>query len=174
MNRKSDIDYYGELGVQQNATTKDITKAFRNKARHVHPDKNKSPDAAARFIKLKAAYDFLSDNSKRIQYDNERMQAKRDAQRYAAYSAQYNNMAAPKTGTSARKDDEEWDALNRGEAYYANYMKNKFAQQNKNRAESKKRKRGMDERLLHEWQQDARAKHERTVCNEGYIFGEIF
>ena len=103
-----------------------------------------------------------SDNAQRVTYDNERKQAERDRQRYAAFSAQYNNMAAPKAGATARRDDEEWDALNRGEAYYTQWMKNKFARE-KAKQETKKRKRGMDERLLREWQQDARSKHERTV-----------
>lgn len=167
MNHKSDYkpDYYAVLGVTEKATAKEIVKAFRNKARVIHPDKNLSADAAPRFIKLKQAYDFLNDNAKRVQYDNERIQTKRDEQRYAQFSAQYNTMAAPRTGNAARSADEEWDALNRGEAYYGQWMKNKFAAQRQQKTQNgnKKRKRGMDESLLREWQQDARAKHERTV-----------
>ena len=64
MNRKSVVDHYAVLGVPQTATEAEIKKAFRKKSLKVHPDKNPSKDAAALFIKLKAAYDFLSDNSK--------------------------------------------------------------------------------------------------------------
>ena len=64
MNRKSVVDHYAVLGVAPTATEAEIKKAFRKKSLKVHPDKNPSKDAATLFIKLKAAYDFLSDNSK--------------------------------------------------------------------------------------------------------------
>ena len=104
----------------------------------------------------------MNDYFQRVQYDHEKKQEERDRARYAQFSAQYNNMSQ-KTSNQARKDDEEWDALNRGEKYYTQWMKNKFAAQNANRQENKRRKRQMDESLLHQWQQDARDKHQRTV-----------
>ena len=36
-------------------------------------------------MKIKEAYDFLSNNAKRVEYDNKQAQQKRDAQRWAAY-----------------------------------------------------------------------------------------
>ena len=68
-----------------------------------------------------------------------------------------------KSTNQARKDDEEWDALNRGEKYYTQWIKNKFAAQQANRQQNKRQRRQMDESLLHQWQQDARDKHQRTV-----------
>lgn len=59
---------YEELDVPLNATKDEIRKAYRHKAQQMHPDKG--GDAAA-FQKLQAAYDVLSDNERRAQYDRD-------------------------------------------------------------------------------------------------------
>ncbi len=62
-------DLYQILGVERNATEAAIKKAFRHKARELHPDVNKSPNAEEEFKELNEAYDVLSDANKRAQYD---------------------------------------------------------------------------------------------------------
>jgi molecular chaperone DnaJ len=62
-------DYYELLGVSRDASDVDIKKAFYKKARTLHPDVNKAPDAEERFKELNEAYDVLSDSNKRAQYD---------------------------------------------------------------------------------------------------------
>ena len=62
-------DLYEVLGVARDATEADIKKAFRRKARELHPDVNKAADAEDQFKELNEAYDVLSDANKRAQYD---------------------------------------------------------------------------------------------------------
>ena len=64
-------DPYVTLGVSKNATAEEIKKAYRKLARELHPDVNQNnPSAAERFKDVTAAYDILSDKTKRARYDN--------------------------------------------------------------------------------------------------------
>jgi molecular chaperone DnaJ len=64
-------DYYSILGVDKNASSDDIKKAYRKKAMTYHPDKNPdNKDAELKFKEINEAYETLSDSSKRKNYDN--------------------------------------------------------------------------------------------------------
>jgi len=65
-------DYYEILGVQRNASSEDIKKAYRKLAREHHPDMVKESDKSAaekRFKEINEAYQVLSDPQKRKMYD---------------------------------------------------------------------------------------------------------
>ncbi|MDO4538105.1 MAG: DnaJ domain-containing protein [Coriobacteriales bacterium] len=66
MNEK---DYYAILEVDEKAETDEIRRAFQKKARKLHPDVNKEPDAEERFKEVSEAYAVLSDKDKRARYD---------------------------------------------------------------------------------------------------------
>ncbi|CDH50264.1 subfamily member 17 [Lichtheimia corymbifera JMRC:FSU:9682] len=91
---EADVDYYELLGIKVDASEKEIKKAYRLKAREVHPDKNPSPDAAALFHKLTQALEVLVDQQARAAYDKlmkakmERLKKQRemDSKRRAAQS----------------------------------------------------------------------------------------
>ena len=64
-------DYYEVLGVSRNAPQKDIKKAYYQLAKKYHPDVNKdNPKAAKSFQEVSEAYEVLSDDQKRAQYDS--------------------------------------------------------------------------------------------------------
>ena len=62
-------DYYEVLGVAKGAAKQQIKDAYRKLALQFHPDRNKSPEAEARFKEISEAYAVLSDDEKRRQYD---------------------------------------------------------------------------------------------------------
>jgi molecular chaperone DnaJ len=63
-------DYYEILGVSKSASASEIKKAYRKKALQYHPDKNPGDaNAEQQFKKAAEAYEILSDQQKRQQYD---------------------------------------------------------------------------------------------------------
>jgi molecular chaperone DnaJ len=63
-------DLYETLGVKKDASADEIKSAYRKLAKKYHPDMNKGDDEAAqKFKEINEAYQVLSDDQKRKQYD---------------------------------------------------------------------------------------------------------
>lgn len=60
---------YETLEINDNASADEIKKAYRKLARKYHPDVNKDKDAEEKFKEINAAYEVLSDQEKKQQYD---------------------------------------------------------------------------------------------------------
>jgi curved DNA-binding protein CbpA len=70
------IDYYAVLGVSPKAASSEIKKAYRALASKYHPDKHRGNDleelAREKLVQINEAYEVLSDENRRADYDRER------------------------------------------------------------------------------------------------------
>ena len=69
---RAGTDLYEVLGVDASASGDEIARAFRSRAKLLHPDTSADPDAAGQFAELAAAYSVLSNHRTRREYDQGR------------------------------------------------------------------------------------------------------
>ncbi len=63
-------DYYDVLGTKRGASADEIKKAYRSRAKELHPDRNQSnPQAEAQFKEVNEAYEVLKDDQRKAAYD---------------------------------------------------------------------------------------------------------
>ena len=79
-------NYYNELKVSRNATSKEIKRAFRRLAKQFHPDKNRTKNADRAFQSIQTAYEVLGNDQKKWEYDVWVAEIERKQQRYQFYA----------------------------------------------------------------------------------------
>jgi len=83
---------YEILGVAPNATDEEIRRAYRRKAKQVHPDVNKSKDAHVKFLILKKAFESLITRNQNKSYHDQYNQPAKDP--FHAYNEWINKQKA--------------------------------------------------------------------------------
>ena len=74
-------DYYTALELNKNASLDEIRKSFRTLALKYHPDKNKNEGSKEKFMKIVEAYEVLSDENGKKNYD-ESITTKKNTPKY--------------------------------------------------------------------------------------------
>jgi curved DNA-binding protein CbpA len=112
-------NYYNILGVNRNATNKEIKEAYYDKAKLFHPDANKVNKAttADKFKDISEAYEILSDNDKRRAYDSTTRQTAYDPGRQTTREYPYTRPPqGPREAVSMNHIHHVYRTINRPEA----------------------------------------------------------
>ena len=108
------MNYYEILGVERNVTPKDLKKAYKKLAKKWHPDLNKDnlKVAEEKMREINVAYDTLSDEVKRLDYDKKldlesKTQGQQKSGRTSSAQAQSNKKTSARTSSTSGKVDFE-------------------------------------------------------------------
>ncbi len=96
------MDHYEILGIDSNASSREITFAYRRLALQYHPDRNKTPLANEMMLKINISYSILSDPNKRSEYDSSRIRGDIQSENYD-YTAKTDVF----TGSNVKTDQKE-------------------------------------------------------------------
>lgn len=114
------VDYFKVLGLQETAGKMEVKRAYRELAKQWHPDRNQSEQAAAAFILINEAYEFLIDDQRRAGHRLHRGRQKSEVvqrQREARYQewVERNRRAARERAT--RHARQSYDAFTKTKYY---------------------------------------------------------
>ena len=98
-------DYYKILGVDKNASTDDIKKAYRRLAKQYHPDKNQGDKAAEeKFKEVNEANEILSNPEKRKKYDQLGSNWNRTSNVNTDFDDWFRNFSSSRTGSAGNAE----------------------------------------------------------------------
>ncbi|TKY62906.1 Chaperone protein DnaJ [Spatholobus suberectus] len=114
-------NHYAVLGVARTATTVEIKRAYRLLAREYHPDVSKDPLAAELFKSIHHAYEVLSNEATRVQYDQELQFGRKPCREKWGYSTEFEDQVRVYRWAHMRKKMQSercWEHYNVNEGYY--------------------------------------------------------
>ena len=94
-------DYYLILNISPASTKQAIRKSYRKLASQFHPDKNKSDEAEEKFKQISEAYNVLSNEEKRKEYDQSRKVVHMNSFQSRAFHTQKNSVYKEKPANSS-------------------------------------------------------------------------
>jgi curved DNA-binding protein len=137
-------DYYKILGVKPEATQDEIKKAYRKLAILYHPDKNPgNKQAEEKFKEVAEAYDVLSDEKKRREFDNIRTFGRIRNKKYNYQRTKTNFSDDFKASYKYAHDDPSklWEEFikdyNLRGAKFSDFFRNFFYRRNKNKGQDR-------------------------------------
>jgi len=148
-------DIYRILGIESTKDEKIIKKAYKQKAKELHPDKNKASNAKEMYIHLKQAYDILIHPEMKAQYDKYK-----DNQKYHEEKVSSQNKVRRQFGEELlKKEKANQDA---GEAE----KQHKMTKEEEKRQEGKRMKKEWDEEEEKRKEELKKRKIEKTESKE--------
>jgi curved DNA-binding protein CbpA len=96
-------DYYAVLGIERTADADEVTRAFRELAKQLHPDATDDAEATERFNDVRAAYEVLGDGDLRRTYDEVRAQSGQGPERGILFPVRAPKAKPVRKPWSARK-----------------------------------------------------------------------
>ncbi|KAK7336256.1 hypothetical protein VNO77_16792 [Canavalia gladiata] len=115
-------NHYAVLGVARSATAAEIKRAYRLLARKYHPDVSKDPHAAELFKSIRHAYEVLSNEATRIQYDQELQFSHKPYRERWSYSTELEDQVRVYRWAHMRRkmhSERYWEHYNVNEGYYS-------------------------------------------------------
>ncbi len=158
------IDYYEALGINKNATTDEIKKAYRKLARKFHPDLNPNDKTAhQKFQQINEANEVLSDPEKRKKYD----QYGKDWKHADAYDEARKQQGQQRYSSGAGSQFQGFDQDDMGEGNFSSFFESLFGQAGGRRGTQAKY-RGQDYQAeLKLTLEQAAATHKQTITVNG-------
>ncbi|KAK2362150.1 hypothetical protein P8452_65783 [Trifolium repens] len=129
-------DHYTLLGVTRSANAVEIKRAYRLLARKYHPDVSKDSHASELFKSIRHAYEVLSDETTRFQYDRELQSSHKPYQEKWSYSTEFEDEEVRRYRWAymrkKMRSERYWEHYNINEDYYSSETDEKEDEENLN------------------------------------------